>query len=230
MNDTDTDTLDDRISADHLYVCEYRDSETLLVGHDVGAWNEGLADTLRVRRDLGRIVHSWVVTEAGVRKLRTDHVTDRDLFVLVPASESHLDHPVVVEDADPTVEFPTALLKHGHVTTAVRDADPSGDLTAEELDSLESDAHDVVERVNDGIEAAFEERYESWRADQGAYPEGRDFGYEVPLDAEWKRSVIAERTDLSAPQVDLLATAGYPSSMRVRVDVDYPDAIEKREE
>lgn len=219
----------EEIKDDHLYVCEYDGQETISLGADIELWNEGLEEGLTVRRSLGRIVHSWVVTEAGVRERRMDHVTDAGKFVMIPTTDATQSHPVIVEDADPTLHFPTELFTVGQINTAVKGADPEDDsIEADELAELQDSARAIADRINDGIEAEFEARYEEWRAGEGAYPEGKDFAYEIPLAADWKRRVVSERTDLSAAQVELLATVGFPSSMRVTVDVDVPDAAEDK--
>lgn len=228
----DTDPIDpDDVSDDHLYVCEYKGQKTVTIGHDLDLWNEGLSESLLARKDLGRVVHSWVVTEAGMRERRTDYVTDDGQLVLVPAAASQLGDTIIVEDVTPTVEVPSRLFEHSHITTAAASVDPrETDLTANELDHLAANAYRIVERVNDGIEPVLESRYESWREDAFPYPEGRDFAYDVPLEPAWKREVIAERTDLSGAQVSHLATVGYPASMRVRVHVDYPDSLDEGRE
>lgn len=218
----------DQIEADHLYICEYDGQETISVGEDIDLWNEGLQNELAVRRSLGRIIHSWTVTEAGVQKIRMDHVTDSGKFVMIPTADATQSRPVIVEDADPTVQFPTALFTVSQINTAASGADPDDvSATSDELADLAGNVRAIADRINDGIESEFQTYYEDWRADAGLYPEGRDFGYEIPLTAEWKQQVLTERTDLSPAQIEVLATAGYPSSMRVRIDVSVPDALEE---
>lgn len=226
----DTDVIDAAdVSDDHLYVGEYGGQQTIALGHDVALWNEGLPEPLTVHRDLGRVVHSWTVTEAGFRELRTEQITSKGNLVLVPGPDSQQEHPIIVENVDPTLRFPDELFSVSQINTVVKSADPDeDDIDAAELDALAEAPRDTVERINRDVESAFEARYEAWVAEADPYPEGRDFGYEIPLSPEWKRRVLAERTDLSEAQVDLLATAGFPASMRVTVDVETPDAVEER--
>lgn len=228
MSETDTIDVAD-VMADHLYICTYDGQETLSVGRDIELWNEGLPDHLVAHRDLGRIIHSWTVTEAGVHELRTEQITDEGTLVLIPNSSSQQNQPIIVEDVNPTPLFPTELLTVSQLNTIVSgtDADVAA-IDAAELSHLAEQAREITNRINSDIESAFEARYESWLADTDPYPDGQDFGYEIPLEADWKRDVIADRTDLSSAQVSLIANAGFPASMRVTVDVDIPAAVEDR--
>lgn len=227
---SETDTIDAAdISADHLYICTYDGQETISVGRDIELWNEGLPNNIVVHRDLGQIVHSWTVTEAGIHDLRTEQITDLGNLVLVPTAEAQQNQSIIVEDVDPTLLFPSQLLTVSQLNTIVSGTDPEeAAIDAGELSYLSEEVQEITDRINDDIETAFEARYECWVADTDHYPEGQDCGYEIPLEAHWKHEVIADRTDLSAAQVSLIANAGFPASMRVTVDVDTPAAVEEQ--
>lgn len=216
------------VSADNLYVCEYNGQETISRGRDVELWNEGLAEHLAVNRDLGRIVHSWTVTEAGVRTLRTDQVTDDGKLVMVPSADSQQEHTLIVEDVEPTLVFPEQLFTVSQIRAAANGATTDKSAASKaELEALTAEAPEIAVSINDDIRSAYEARYNSWRDDLRTHPEGTNFQYQIPLEDDWKRTVLTDRTDLSPAQVEILATAGYPASMSVTIDVDTPDIDER---
>lgn len=214
-------TSNSDLSTANLYVCEYDGGKTIAPGGDIRLWNEGLETPLTVRRDLGRVEHSWVVLEAGVRKVRTDHVTADGTLVMLPA-DGQMGQPNIVHDVEPTVSIPTELFPEDHLQTAVRTS------TSEdgELADLSQDLDELAAQINRDAESAFRSRYEEWLDEQTPYPKGTNQQYEIPLDVEWKRDVIRQTTELTAEQATELAEMGYPSSMCVMIDVEYPEAVQ----
>ncbi|WP_254533232.1 hypothetical protein [Natrinema gelatinilyticum] len=212
---------DQELSAANLYVCEYDGGKTIAPGGDINLWNEGLETPLTVRRDFGQIEHSWIVLEAGVRKVRTEHVTDDGKLVRLPV-DGQMGQPSIVHDVDSTVSIPTELFPEGHLQTAVRTSISEGG----ELATLAEDLDEISAEINRNAESAFRSRYEEWIGEQVPYPKGTNQQYEIPLDVEWKRDVIKRSTELTDAQATEIARMGFPSTMRVTVNVEYPEGIE----
>lgn len=204
------------VAVDHLYICTYGGARTVSTGDRLVGWNEGLPEPLTVERDLGAIEHAWVVTDGYGQPERKDHVTDAGFLVCVPRGASQ--HETTIESGVAAeVQLPETVFPASVIGAAARGADPT-DCDQDTLDRLDREAKSIADEVNASVGSAVRERYEEWRAGASPYPEGRDFVYEVPLPAAWRREVLG-RAGLSEAEAAVVADVGAPAMMRIRIAI-----------
>lgn len=197
----------------HLYVCQHASGEVILPGDALAGWNEGLAEGLEVRRDLGRIRHLWDMLGPDGRSRRTDVVIENETLVTI--GRTGAGDVEIAEGIEPRTRYPERLFDLRTLRVACRASAAEGRALAGRADVVEA----LVGELNRDLEGTLRARYEAWLAAQSPYPRGIDHRYRVPLGRRWKAAVIRDRTDLTEAQADELAGFGYPGAMEVRIEL-----------
>lgn len=205
-------------SEEKMFLCEYEGQRTVAPDSDVELWNEGLDGEFTVVRDLGTIVHAWEVTGSGSIPRAEQYVTD-ERNLITASAEPRTSRSRVESDVDVSVDVPTTLFDGRHVAAAAKSADRDA-LPAEDRKQLEANPSEIATLINENVADRLQARYDTWRNEQSTYPRGRDYGYDVPLERDWKRRVLSEHTPLTDRQAAVIADFGYPFLMRVRVLVE----------